>query len=251
MPTLSPTTDGYSVNTSASQLIKRALRILKVIDPGEDLEAGEFKDGLEGLNHMLDSWNTEKLVVPSLVLTSTSTSIRGITIGPGADVDIYRPSKLEEGQVFLRSGEVTYRLNKMTAEEYAARAGFTTSGLPGAFYYDAGNPTGTVYLDVTPDTTYTLVTYTWKLLAQIALKDINGTILLEPGFARAIVFNLALDLADEFDGDVTPNLIATATVAKANVKALNIEPIDPVGDSALTPRMSGWVDRQAFNGGGV
>lgn len=251
MPVLASSTDGYSISTTAAKIIKSALRKIKVIDPGEEPSAEEMRDALEGLNDMLDSWNTEKLVVPSLAETSTSISTRAITIGPGAIVDIYRPSKLDEGQVFLRSGEVTYRLNKMTAEEYAARAGYTTAGLPGAFYYDAGNPTGTINLDVVPDVAYTLVTYTWKLLAQIPLNQINSTILLEPGYSRAIKFNLALDLADEWDGKVTPNLLQTAVVAKANVKSLNIEPIDPVGDSALMSPTVGWVDKQAFNGGSI
>jgi hypothetical protein len=74
--------------------------------------------------------------------------------------------------------------------------------------------------------------------------------LLEPGFQELSSFNLALDLADEWDGKVTPNLISTANVSKANIKSLNVESIDPVGDSALmSPLPSGWVDKQAFNGG--
>lgn len=251
MPTLSPTTDGYSVTTSPAKLIKRALRILGVIDPGEDLEAGELKDGLEGFNHMLDSWNTEKLVVPSLVLTSTSVSTRLVTVGPGGDVDVYRPSKLEEGQLFLTSGTIDYRLRKMTSEMYAEIASQSISGRPGAFYYDASSPVANLYFNETPDQAYTLNIYTWKLLAQVALGDINETLALEPGFARAICFNLALDLADEWDVPPSQNMIDTAVISKANLKALNIEPIDPVGDSGLMPTTRGWVDRGAFDSGGV
>jgi hypothetical protein len=158
---------------------------------------------------------------------------------------------LKKAKYFFAQGEVTYRLNKLTAEEYAAVAGYTTAGLPGAFYYDAANPTGTINLDVIPDVAYTLITYTWKLLSQIADNAINGTINLEPGYARAICFNLALDLADEWGTTASQNVIDTAVVSKANLKALNIEPIDPVGDSALTPITTGWVDKQAFNGGGL
>jgi hypothetical protein len=251
MPTLSPNTDGYQVSTSPAKLIKRALRILGVIDPGENLEAEELRDGLEGLNHMLDSWNTEKLVVPSLVLTSTSVSTRLVTVGPGGDVDIYRPPKLEEGQVFISTGDIDYRLAKMSAEDYGQISSLTISGRPSKFYYDASSPVANLYFDETPDVAYTLKTFTWKLLAQIADNAINGTMFLEPGYARAICFNLALDLADEWDGKVTPNLISTANVSKASIKSLNVESIDPVGDSALSPITQGWVDRGAFNSGGL
>lgn len=236
MPVLTSTTNGYQVTTSPAKLCKRALRILGVIDTGEDLTAEELRDALEGFNHMLDSWNTERLVVPSLVLTSTSVSTKTVTIGPGADVDIYRPSKLETGQVFLTLGTVDYKLEAMSAERYAEYASLTGSGVPAYFYYDASSPTGSIKFDITPNTTYTLNTYTWKLLAQTELKDINGTFGLEPGYARAIAFNLALDLADEWGATPSQNLMATANTSKANLKSLNIEPILVDCDTALLDR---------------
>jgi hypothetical protein len=96
--------------------------------PAKTLKPKNSGTAYEGLNHMLDSWNTEKLVVPSLVLTSTSVSTRLVTVGPGGDVDIYRPPKLEEGQVFISTGDIDYRLAKMSAEDYGQISSLTISG---------------------------------------------------------------------------------------------------------------------------
>jgi hypothetical protein len=239
MPVLNSDTDNSAVSTSPAKLIKRALRILGVIDPGEDLEASELKDGLEGLNHMLDSWNTERLVVPSLAKNTFSTVATHNTysVGPGADCDIVRPSKLELGQVFISDGSVDYpALEAYDENLWQQIPDKASTGLPSVFYYDRSNPVANISLYLTPDKVYTVSLYTWKVLAQIALEDVNGALLLEPGYARAICFNLALDLADEWDGKVTPNTISTANVAKANIKALNIEPIIAMCDPGVLDR---------------
>jgi len=212
MPVLQSNTSGYQLETTPTKLIKRALRILAVIDPDEALEPKQLEDGLEALNQMLDSWNTEESVVPSKILTSTSITTRNVTIGPGADVDVARPPKLVRGQVFVSISSIDYELGEMTFEEYGQRADLVISGRPSRFYYDAASPTGTINFDLTPDQTYTLNVYTWKLLAQIALAQINETLILEPGFARAIVYNLALDLADEFGVTASENAVLLSAV---------------------------------------
>lgn len=239
MPVLSPTTDGYSVSTSPTALIKRALRILGVTDPGENPSAGELKDGLEGYNHLLDSWNSEDLVVPSLNKDTFSTvaGTQVYEIGPGGDCDIPRPSKLETGQVFISASGLDYpALTAYENDRWQEIPDKTTRGIPGVFYYDKGNPVASLSLFPIPDQIYTATIYSWKLLAQIALNEINGVFTLEPGYARAIVFNLALDLADEFGMTASQNAVATAITAKANIKSLNIEPILAACDPALLNR---------------
>ncbi len=103
MPALSALNDIYRVRTSTQDIIKRALRLIGVLASGEVLLADQLKDGLEALNDMCDSWNTEKLVI-WVATRNTFTLTAGINpheIGPGVSppgLDAPRPNRIEQGQ---------------------------------------------------------------------------------------------------------------------------------------------------------
>jgi hypothetical protein len=168
MPSLSPSTNTAAVSTTGAGIIKRALRILGVIDATEQLKPEELSQGLEALNSLLDSLNTERLMIYTRTHSSVSTSSATPTLGPGGTLDIVRPEKLDDGDVWLSSGSLDYPIRMMQHGEYAATASMSITAIPSAAYYDAGFPLGTLYFDSTMPSAMTLNVYSWKLHNQIS-----------------------------------------------------------------------------------
>ena len=121
----------YSFETSGYEIIKDAYQKLRNIDPDENLTASDLALGVRTLNRMVDSWNTEGLMVAALN-TSTQTLVGGTqvyTIGPGATFDTVAPLRLNEHDVVLTINGVDRELRPLTAQQYAA---ITLKSTPGS-----------------------------------------------------------------------------------------------------------------------
>jgi hypothetical protein len=243
MPSLSPSTNTAAVSTTGAGIIKRALRILGVIDATEQLKPEELSQGLEALNSLLDSLNTERLMIYTRTHSSVSTSSATPTLGPGGTLDIVRPEKLDDGDVWLSSGSLDYPIRMMQHGEYAATASMSITAIPSAAYYDAGFPLGTLYFDSTMPSAMTLNVYSWKLHNQIS--NANAALILPPGLNDCLVFELAQVLAAEFGKTATPDIIENGNRAKANYKRMNMKPIEAVSDYPID-LPEGFVDSRSF-----
>lgn len=244
MPSLSPSTNTAAVSTTGTAIIKRALRILGVIDATEQLKAEELSQGLEALNGLLDSLNTEPLMIYTRTHSSVSTSDQTPTLGPGGDLDIVRPEKLDDGDLWLSSGSVDYPIRMMSHAEYASGASLSISAIPSAAYYDAGFPLGTLYFDTDFSSAMTLNVYHWQLHNQIS--NPNASLSLPPGLSDCLTFELVQVLAPEFGKTVTPDIIENGNRAKANYKRMNIKPLEMKCDDSVMGQPDGMVDSRAF-----
>ena len=213
------------VTTSGQALIKRALRLLRVIQSGETLDADMQTDGLEALNSMLDSWNTESLAIPARTLYSVTLTAnqQDYNIGNNEELDIPRPVSIEPGQAFLKWNDVEYPLNIYNAEDWAnIRVKDMISKLPSALYYDRGFPVGQVHFWPPPDQGYTLNLWLWTQLTQISSAVAKFT--LPQGYARALAYNLAVEYSPEFgpQNQPSPVVVALARNSKENIERSNV-----------------------------
>lgn len=252
MPVISSPNSIYSHSTTGINLLKRALRIIRAIDPGEDLTAGEVNDGKEALNQMLDSWNAERLTVPALSRQEFAmiSGQQTYTIGPAGDFDSSQVVKIERGDAWIKEDTLELRLAVISQEAWAGIPIKSTSGKPQALYYEMGSPTGNVNFYFVPDKVYTLVLYRRQLLAQVV--EMGASIQLLPGYADAIVFNLGLRQAPEYGSSASPETIMLAGETKATIKRNNIKPGFLAGDPALLHHFGSGIqfDRTASAGDG-
>lgn len=203
----------------ASDIIKRAMRKLGKLSAGETPTDEEYEDGLQILNDMLDSWRLERLMVfamrdefVSMVSTQASYSI-----GPSGDLDTDRPIKIETAYILL--GEISYGLKPLDFEEYAQLCNKpSTADFPSRYYYDPTMPTGTLYVYPVPNGVSELHIVTRVPTASVSLAD---TISLPPGWQRAMVYNLAIEMAPEFETEPSSAVIKVAIDSKANIKRSN------------------------------
>lgn len=209
------------MSTTAGDLVRGALRLIGCIASGEAVEASEASEGLEALNEMLSSWRGESLFAyQRLEETFTLTpGVANYTIGPSGTFNTTRPDDVLSA--FVRDGDLDYPLGRYdTRDEYDQIGLKTIQGIPESFFYDSAVPLGTLLLYYVPDKAYGIKISSYKQLQSFS--GLTTAIVLPPGYNRAIRFNLALELAPEYERTPSPWVVKTAQEAKASVKSQNL-----------------------------
>jgi len=234
---------------TAGTIISNALRELKVLRwAGQTAAPEESADGLTALNNLCDSWSTERLLIPYasfaryvLVAAKYSYSIAPAT----ADLTGPRPIRIDAaGIVQLASGAlaVDWRtdLAILTEKEWGAITDKTaTADVPSKLYYAPTVPAGMLYLWPIPNvvSATSLELSAWVALA--SFPDQTTDIPLAPAYARALTFNLCIELASTMPGAELTQAIATAAdESKRFVMKLNALMVPDQPDIAIPPATS-------------
>lgn len=222
---------------TANEIISDALADIGAVDPLEALTADEAAHGLRRLNELLESWSNESLAVYQILQEGFATvaGTASYTIGSGATWNTARPLRIESA--FLRdSSSNDTPLDVLNREEYDAVPLKTTRYRPEQLFYYPAVANGTVYLIGVPDAVYTVYLNSLKQLQSFTA--LTTTVVLPPGYLRAIKSNLALELAPGYNKTPSALLVAIAVQSKAAIKRIN----------SRTPKMS--VAHTAFQSEG-
>jgi hypothetical protein len=200
---------------TASELIAGSLRLLGV--PGIVAPGAQT---LESLNHLLQSWSTERICVYAIrrdthVLTGGTQTY---TIGTGGVINVARPVKLESASIVL-SG-LRHDLDIIGSVEWnRIKEDNVSALLPKKIYDDYAHPLSTLYLWPKPSGTPTLALQSWQQLTAVAA--LGDTLAFPPGYERALRYNLAIDLAPELNRVASQEVIAMAKESKMQIAQLN------------------------------
>jgi hypothetical protein len=193
-------------------------------------------DGLEALNSMVNSWMTERLMVPSIG-HDDFTLISGqqdYSFGTGGDFDADRPAKIEFAGLTVNGLATTAPyFREVSDDEWEAIPDKTTSGIPYCYHIDHTSPEMNISFYPVPDGAYTFTPYVWKSISEFALGDV---ITLPPGYHRLLKYGLAIEIAPEYGKQPDPAIIADYTITKANIKRLNQPDLKMESDLALRQR---------------
>lgn len=229
---------------TALDIITDSLIDIGAIDPIEPLTADEASHGLRKLNEMLASWSLEPLAVYQILSEGFATvaGTASYTVGSGATWNTTRPLRVESA--FLRYSSTDYPLRILSREEYDRIALKTSQFMPEALYFEPTVANAVVYLYGVPDAVYTVYLNSLKQLQSLAL--LTTTVVLPPGYLRAIKSNLSVELAPSYNRKVPDAVLAIARESKAAIKRLN----------SRTPKLrldhlggSGGSGMAAFNAG--
>lgn len=205
---------------TAQEIISDALADIGAVDPLEALTADEAAHGLRKLNELLESWSNESLAVYQLLQEGFATvaGTASYTIGSGAAWNTARPLRIESA--FLRDSAANDTpLDVFNREEYDAIALKTTRYRPEHLFYYPTVANGVVYLDGVPDAVYTVFLNSLKALQSFAA--LTTTVVLPPGYLRAIKSNLAIELAPGYQKTPSALLASIAMQSKAAIKRIN------------------------------
>lgn len=230
--------------TANDDLITGALRLLRVIRPGQGASPSQLAVGLASLNELLDGWSTERLTIyqiPDLTFPLVSGQ-QVYEIGPGAaDFDTPRPVRIERAVVITQVGSdqpLRLPMSVLNLDRWAdIPVRNISSTLPRQAYYLRTWPLGAISIWPVPNAPAEIELYPWQALTQI--EDPTAQFTLPEGYQRALRYNLAVALAPEFGADPSALVIGGAMEAKANIKRNNYQPQELACDSGLGPQDGG------------
>jgi hypothetical protein len=209
-------------------LITRAARIATAIGAAEPLDANDANDLLTSVNMMLDSWRTQRLYAFAITeLTHTlSAGATSHGIGPAASINTtVRPVKIE--YAFTRDAQNYDRpMQVLSQDEYANIFLKTLEGAyPVYVSLDPAWPIGQVRIWPAPAAgvlPLTLRLGVWTLLNEFT--QLSDVVSLPPGYEDAITYSLAERACIEFEKEVSKGLEKAASVARAAIKRVNVQP---------------------------
>jgi hypothetical protein len=229
--------------TTAGDQINRALRLLGVLAEGETPSAATSQDGLTALNQMIDSWNTERLSVfctQDQIFTWPAGEITR-TLGPSGNFSGNRPVLFDDATYYRDPGtNVSFGIKFINQQQYDGIAVKTvTSTYPQVIFVNMTYPdaTMTVYPKPTRDLEWHFISV--QELSNPAVLTTNLTF--PPGYLRAFVYNLAMEIAPEFGVEPSPQVTRIAMTSKRNLKRIN----NP--DDIMSMPYSLIATRQRFN----
>lgn len=193
----------------AKDFVAQALKKIGVVAEGEAASASQLSDGMISLRGLLDSWSNSKLIVPNVV-TETLTLVPGqqtYTIGTGGEFATPRPVSIENIQIRDASG-LDSKVDLVTQEEWAGIALKSSAGKPSYSYFERTAPLGKINFWPVPSEASTIVLNSKKQFADTL--NSNDELNFGPGYDRAIIFNLTVDIAPEYGKPVAAEVLKIA-----------------------------------------
>jgi hypothetical protein len=228
---------------TAGDQINAALRLLGVLAEGETTSASVSQDSLAAMNQMIDSWNTERLMVYNTIdqMFTWPAGFIERTLGPTGDFVGLRPVLLDDSTYYRDPGtNVSFGIKFINQQQYDGIAVKTvTSTYPQVMWINMEFPNiaMTVYPKPTRDLEWHFIPV--QELAQPA--TLATDIYMPPGYLRAFKYNLACEIAPEFGVEPSPTVSRIAMTSKRNLKRIN----NP--DDIMSMPYSLIATRQRFN----
>jgi hypothetical protein len=225
---------------TASDLIRRALKTLRILGEGETPTAEEAADAFTTLNEMLDAWRVEHLTVFMLarVTYALTVGVRDYTIGPGGAINRERPVWIEAAAVLDQANPAQpYEIPLEILSEQRWQATplkNLTSTLPEVVYLDRAFPLAT--LSVLPVVTQARTLVLYLPVGLSAFADLTTDYSFPPAYAKALRYNLAAELAPEFGKMLDATAGHFAVESLAAIKRQNVTVPELTVDAGLLPR---------------
>jgi hypothetical protein len=220
------------VNITAADIIKASMRKLGLLAKSEVPSNDEMQDSLQALNMMIDEWGAQKLMATANI-TENFPLVAGqqsYTIGVGGNFNTTKPIDIYSAY-YLDNQNIKYPLSIVTREEFFSyQDSQIVSAPPLSLFYDVGatqqaSQLGTIYLYYSPDATspYTLYIDSQKQFTEFA--TLTTAVTFPASYYKALVYNLAVEIAPEYGVTISPVVEMLATESKETVESQNSRPM--------------------------
>jgi hypothetical protein len=224
--------------TTALEMISSAMRLANILGEGQQPSGDQSSQALAVLNEMLDSWGIDSLMLyrtPSTQVTLTPGQAT-YTIGTGGQLNVERPAEISSMYVDYQG--ISFPMYEVNQDEYNLITLKTLNQtFPRFFLYVNDYPFGRLTVWPTPMNANALTFSADRVLSNIP--TVGTTLVLPPGYAKAVRYNLAMELCPEYGKEPSPSLARTAKESKADIKRANHVPVVSEFDPALTGTAGG------------
>jgi len=228
---------------TAGDQINAALRLLGVLAEGETTSPEASNDALSALNQMIDSWNTERLMIYNTIDQTYIWPAGEIQrhLGPTGDFVGVRPVLLDDATYYRDPGtNVSFGIKFINQQQYDGIAVKTvTSTYPQVMWINMEFPN--IQMTVYPKPTRELEWHFISVEELLQPATLSTQIYMPPGYLRAFKYNLACEIAPEFGVEPSPTVSRIAMTSKRNLKRIN----NP--DDIMSLPYSLIATRQRFN----
>jgi len=235
--------------TTVRSIITRAVRLLGAVAQGTPLPAGDAADGLQALNSMLEAWNIDSLNIYTKNFDEYQLvpGQQVYTIGPTGNIAAtpqLRPTTIDRAllKVLQSTPNIELPIKMIEDQEWSEIAVKNLTSTYCTKMYSTGDfPNLSLYLWPIPTLANKLILWTWNQV--LGLQDINADLSLPPGYERAIVYNLAIELSAEYGIMASPVVQQIAIDSLAHIKRVNSTPLYLDCDPALLspPAAFNWL----------
>jgi hypothetical protein len=211
-------------------IISDSLRKIGQLGIGQSLNSSQSQQALRTANRMLQKWSLQRLML-YVVATRTCVLTNGTqdyTIGPtGATFIGSRPVIIEAGQALIPGTSMQNPLNILSKAQWDALPDRGTvcgvNGVPSNIWPEYTYPNLAFHVSPIPSTLSTgPVTFklgVWEVLQQFA--TIFTELALPEGYEDALVWNLAMQLAPDYDVQPSQMVIDNAVDSLVQVQKNN------------------------------
>lgn len=216
--------------------IERALQKLLCEEDATQFSTAQLSHGLTAVNAMLDSWSLERLKQYKLTLSNfnTANGTASYTIGTGQTWNTSLPIEIENA--FVRVDGEDYYVDPVKRREYMKIKNKAKAGRPQKLYFERGETTGTVYLWPVPTANEAIYLDMRKGIATYSA--LSDNVSLPSGYERALVFNLAIELAPDYEVTPSAEIKEIAVMSLAAIMELNT-PFETAGLGQKEPQDRG------------
>lgn len=205
------------MSVTAQDIITRALRKIGAIDAIETPSAEDQEDALDSLNDILGEWSiTRGLIIAQTPLVLQIVSSKAVyTIGPGGDLDVLRPVRIESA-VFSEGGS-DWRLPVEPVERLDEYSDPDCQGVPDRLFYATTSPAMTVR--PYPAATGELRMLAWSECAEIT--DAYAELDMPRYFATYLRVCLQVDLAPDYGRPIDPAWLMRRDELRSQISAVH------------------------------
>lgn len=207
--------------TTAAAIAKASLSKLGLLTGNKAPQGSALATCMKALNTFADSLQLSRPFAHELLETvvQVTAGTVSMTLGPGADIDIPRPVFIADCS-YIRVSGIDHRVEILDDRGWAGISQKTLTGSwPQALRFDGGMPTGNLFFWPQGGGELHLFTPT---VSVSNFADATTSYELPPGYERMFIYNLAIEVAPDFEVTPRPVIFETAKSTRRAVKLANL-----------------------------